>query len=114
MTPGSGYGLKADDGPVDISKLKLTTIAKRITSAMKKLEADDEWNRGEGEDLAAEPRRKLYKPTARRGQRSAILISHVSFQGPISYPKAEAVAYLEWLEAGNKGTMFEFKRLEKS
>jgi hypothetical protein len=110
MPEGSGYALKAASDGRDLSKMKLGDIARRIGRHLQRLEKDKAWNRYDGDGLSAEPRRKLYRPSARRGQRSAIVIVNISYQGGVSHPRADAVAYLVWLEAGNKGTMNEFKR----
>lgn len=97
--------------PEDYSKLKLATVAKRIQAHLLKLEADEEWNASAD---ASSITSRLYHPRAMRGQRSAIKIIWRSFQGGISYPREEAVAYLEWLDAGNKGTVYDYRQEAKT
>lgn len=93
--------------------MKLAEIAERINVHLKRLEADEEWNRhtwtgGEGTEHTGT---RLWNAGAgyHRGPRVAVV--YISYQGICHLSKAEALAYLGWLDEGNRGKHFEQQRL---
>ncbi len=86
--------------------LKLTEIADRITAHLKRFERDPVINKLNKWD--AKP---YYNAHAWRGG-AYVRIRYVSYRGTTSLRRAEAIAYLEWLDAGNVGRHFEFQRNE--
>jgi len=85
--------------------MKLAEIAQGITAHLKRFEADPIINKM-NEKYKTSP---FYWPSAcDSGPR--IFVSYVSYQGHSSLKKAEALSYLEWLDAGNVGRHYEALR----
>lgn len=87
--------------------MKLTEIAKRIDTHLKRFEADPKINSYPAGSYQAEHGlRRFYNAGAvRRSNR--ISVWSISYQGASSLTKAEAAAYLAWLDAGNVGLHYE-------
>lgn len=85
----------------DRRHLNLDQIAAEIHVRLKTLEHDEGWNLAERGGMCA-PR--IYQPNVwASGNR--VMVSYVNYQsGETSLSRAEALVYLEWLDAGNKGT----------
>lgn len=98
MTPkGSGYAFQTKDGP---APMKLTTIAKKITSALKKLEADTAWNESNDGRVKI-----LSKPVASKVS-AKIKIRFGFSTTTATVTKEKALEYLAWLEGGGRGTIW--------
>lgn len=81
---------------------KLKEIASRINAHLKRFEADPVINAG-----YIDARRKGLHPYYLAGAWSSgnrAYVSYVNYQGSSSLTKADAIAYLAWLDAGNVGT----------
>jgi hypothetical protein len=96
--------------------MKMAEIAERIRAHLKTHEADEEWNQYSWTDPRGTKRtqRHLYYANAGYHVGSRITVLYVSYQGQIHLKKAEALAYLEWLDAGNRGTHWEQQREAQS
>ena len=84
---------------------KLKEIAWRIDAHLKRMAADPVFN-------AANPTygtRPLWWPSA-FASGSRVFVRYVSYHGDWSLRKAEALAYLDWLDAGNTGTHYGIER----
>jgi len=95
--------------------MKLREIAERINAHLKRLEADKDWNRapytagrGYSEDLV-----RLYGARA-WASGPWLYVQYVSYQGYAHLRRGEALRYLEWLDAGNKGWHFKAFREAKA
>lgn len=84
--------------------MKLDEIAAKIAAHLKRWEKDPEINKRKESGLTP-----YYHPWAMRAG-SKVGITYVSFQGQSYLSKAEAAAYLAWIEAGNVGTHYERER----
>ena len=76
--------------------MKLTELASRIHAHLKRFEADPAINvqrAGLG----------MYWNAQAAASGSRILVTYVAYQGANSLSKSAALAYLEWLDAGNVG-----------
>lgn len=93
--------------------MKLDEIATRITTHLSRIEADvilnpprrfdrdlGRWVEGDGGT------RRLWLARAQRAG-SRVRVSYVSYQSAANLTRAEALAYLAWLDAGNVGTHYE-------
>ena len=96
--------------------MKLTEIAERINEHLKRLEADKEFNRPrrfdkEKQEWVDDPKGygKLYHSSTYGGG-AYVRVTYVSYQGISTLTKEEAMAYLAWLDAGNKGTHYDMER----
>jgi hypothetical protein len=89
--------------------MKLQETAARINVHLKRLEADGRWNRHTWTDRHGTQRtqHRLYNASAGYHGGSRITLIYVSYQGQIHISKAEALAYLAWLDAGGRGSHFE-------
>jgi hypothetical protein len=85
-----------------MTNLKMKEIADRINSHLKRFEADPEINKT---DPRYQTRPYYYAGAAYVGG-ARISVGYVSYQGRHSLTKAEALAYLEWLDDGNVGKHF--------
>lgn len=85
--------------------MKLEEIASRINAHLRRLERDPEWNK----PSPVYKTRNLYHSGAMRAG-SYVQVWYVSYQGTFSWRKAEALAYLEWLDKGNKGLHWEMRK----
>ena len=74
---------------------KLAEIADRINAHLKRMEAE------QGRPMKMEDTRFFQAVAYPAG--SKVGVSYISFQGASMLTKAEALAYLEWLDAGNAG-----------
>ena len=74
---------------------KLAEIADRIHTHLKRMETE------QGRPMKME-RTKFYRAVA-YPTGSKVGVSYISFQHVTMLTKAEALAYLEWLDAGNAG-----------
>lgn len=83
--------------------LKLTEVASRIYAKLKLFAADP--------ILSKRPNghARFWTPNAYNSGRYVCVV-YISYQGATSLVKADAIAYMEWLEAGNVGTHYEFER----
>lgn len=91
--------------------MKLAEIAAQINAHLKRLQADEAWNRRDRVDR--DGRRKVYSVLQSVNASQAgryVGVTYVSYQGRTNLTKAEALAYLEWLDDGNKGRHFEQQR----
>ncbi len=79
---------------------KLAEIAERITAHLKRMERNPEIERGVGFRL-------MYSRAWDSGP--VVRITYVG-QGSIALRKADALKYLEWLDAGNNGRHWEALR----
>lgn len=94
-------------------------IADRITAHLKRLEADKDWNRmvWESRTHGRQEASKLYNAHAHAGKSPTakyVTITYVSYQGHRRFTRDEALVYLEWLDAGNRGKIFEQQREAES
>jgi hypothetical protein len=78
--------------------MKLDEIASRIKAHLKRFEADPTINKRD-KTYRLTP---YYWPGAYRAG-SKVAVCYVSFHGASKLTKAEAEAYLAWLDAGNVG-----------
>ncbi len=79
--------------------LKTEEIAQRINAHLKRFERDPEIN---DRDSRIGGRAKFWNAFSRSNGRR-VLVTYVSYQHTSSLKKAEALAYLAWLDAGNVG-----------
>lgn len=89
--------------------MKLAEISDRICKHLRRFEADPKIN----------PPDPVYKTrpyfmTNSRSAGSRVFVKYVSYQNTYSLTKAEAIAYLEWLDAGNVGRHFEQQKEAKN
>ena len=89
--------------------MKLKEIAARISAHLKAWEKDPTINTISKGGMAT---RRFYNAGASSGG-SRVFVCYVSYQGPSSLTKTEALDYLAWLDAGNVGSHFEFEREAK-
>ena len=90
--------------------MKLHEIAARIAAHLKRFEADPKIAKSQNIEG---PRLDFYcGPTAQPGG-TRVFVTYVSYQGEASLKKAEAEAYLAWLDAGNVGRHYEQQRSAK-
>ena len=89
--------------------MKMAEIAERIRAHLKAAEADEEWNYYTWTDPRGRKRsqRHLYNAGAFYPGGSRIAVTYVSYQGSRNLTKAEALAYLAWLDEGNRGTAYQ-------
>ena len=96
--------------------MKLKEIAARIDAHLKRIERDLRLNpsqkydreRGWVDDPSGDGLRRYFNAWAMRtGNRISVV--YVSYQGASTLTKAEALRYLEWLDAGNIGKHFSVK-----
>ena len=85
---------------------KLKEIAARIYAKLKQFAADPKVNKRNG-GVA-----RFWMVNAYDAGRFVGVI-YVSYQGPSMLKKQQALAYMEWLEAGNVGTHYEFEQAAK-
>jgi hypothetical protein len=89
----------------------LTEIAERIDAHLRRMACDPEFNKeqfwySEKTRRRESMGRPLYGARARRtGNRVSVM--YVSYQGTSKLARADALAYLAWLDAGNRGKHFE-------
>lgn len=85
--------------------MKLADIALRIREHLRRFADDPAIARRlyTGPDGKERVQTLYWATHAWRGG-SRIKVKYVSYQGEISLTKAEAIQYLEWLDAGNVGT----------
>lgn len=90
---------------------KLDDIAAALSAHFKVWEADKEWNTVLWVDNQGVKRTtsRMYMAHAYRAG-SYVGISYVSYQGNHNLKAAEAIEYLQWIEAGNRGTHWTFER----
>lgn len=90
---------------------KLAEIAERISVHLKRFESDTgDINRDEhGHGVNGRGLRPYYLAQA-VAVGSRVFVQYISYQGHSSLKKNEALAYLEWLDAGNVGRHFEAAR----
>lgn len=92
--------------------MKLADIAARIYAHLKRFEADHaisrrKWTDGQGR----ERENTLYYHPGARAAGSRVSVTYVTYQGDSCLTKADALAYLAWLDAGNIGTHYEWRRV---
>jgi len=83
-------------------------LAAGIDNHLKRFEADPVINakvEGRGSRLA-----RFYGAGASYWRGRYLLVQYISYQGPLTLSKAEAEAYLAWLDAGNVGRHHEALR----
>lgn len=88
------------------NSMRLTTIARKITSHLAQLAGDEEF-RSKRQDY-----NRFIHPAARRAS-SRIAVRYRPHLPETTFSKDEAIAYLRWLDDGGKGTIFEM-RIERS
>lgn len=82
-------------------------IATRIDAHLRVMEADPVLN------AVREMSRLHLRPYYQAGAIACggrVRVTYVNFQGGMSIPLGDAEAYLAWLDAGNRGTHFEWER----
>jgi len=90
------------------SKMTCKEIAERIFAHLKRFEADPKINkrrRYRGRSIETTP---YYKPYAFGTTKVGVV--YIIYQGATMLSKSEALAYLEWLDAGHVGTHYELKQ----
>lgn len=85
--------------------MKLDEIAKRINAHLKRFESDPKINTKTTGNL----RRYFVAGAVASGTR--IFVTYITYQGHSSLSKADALAYLAWLDAGNVGRHYDAVRL---
>lgn len=97
------------DGTVSGSSepMKLTEIAARINAHLERFEANPTINPVREHNRL---RTKDYHMAGAAASGSRLFVTFISYQGSNSLTKARALAYLEWLDAGNVGTIYEMER----
>lgn len=80
----------------------LADIASAIAAHLKRMEEDPVFN-------APDPKYRVrsYWSTGANRAGAKIAIRYVSYQGNVMLTRAEATAYLDWLDAGNRGRHYE-------
>jgi hypothetical protein len=91
-----------------VSDLHLAVIANRIALHLRSFERNPKINHI---DKASRTARFFWASAWSTGRR--VCVTYVSYQGPTKLTRAEAAAYLAWLDAGNVGTHFEALREAK-
>lgn len=88
--------------------LKMAEIAQRINAHLKRFQTDPVINAGYTDE-----RRKGLHPYYQVGagySGNRVFVTYVGYQGQDGLTKAEALAYLAWLDAGNIGKHYEALR----
>jgi hypothetical protein len=88
----------------------LTEIASRIDAHLKRIEADpnlNPWHHGEGST-------KSYYNAYAVSAGPYVMVTYVTYQGRRGLKRAEAEAYLAWLDEGHVGKHFERQQRAKS
>lgn len=86
--------------------MKLTDAAERIGAHLSRIAADPKLNPSRKEHGGT---RAYFCPAAyARGSR--VMVQYSNYQITSGLTKAEALAYLAWLDAGNVGTHYDAKR----
>lgn len=80
--------------------MKLKEIASRINAHLRRMEADPKINKV---SKHGGMRLQRYWQAGAGDSGNRIFVTYVSYQGQNSLTKAEAMSYLEWLDAGNSG-----------
>lgn len=89
--------------------MKLAEVAAKIDEHLKRLEKDPKWNvRKSVDDKHHLSLPRLWNSGAWVAGRY-VLVIYVSYQGHAALSKSEAVEYLQWLDAGNKGQHYVMK-----
>lgn len=83
--------------------MKLQEIADHICNHLQRFEADPVIN------PTNEHGTKPYYWACAVARGPKIFVTYVSYQGPSSLSKAEALQYLEWLDAGNIGEHYRLR-----
>ena len=89
--------------------MKLAEIGKRIHAHLKRFEADPAINTSPN----GQTTRRFFHAGAHATGRW-VSVGYISYQGDRSLSKADALAYLEWLDAGNVGKHYEALRQKRS
>ena len=95
---------RQDTGP------KLGEIAERITAHLQRFEADPAIN---VETLVGGMKLTPYYKAFAVASGSRVMVKNVSYQCHTNLTKADALAYLAWLDAGNVGTLVDWRRAVK-
>lgn len=90
--------------------MKLAEIAEQIAAHLKRFEADPKIARSQNTEG---PRLNFYCETSVRSSGPRVFVTYVSYHGAFSLTKAEAEAYLAWLDAGNVGRHWDQQREAK-
>ena len=91
--------------------LKLGDLAERIHQHLQRFEADPDINQFPERDRRHQRGLKPYfHASARYAGGSKMWVTYISYQGRSKLTKAEATAYLAWLDAGNVGRHYEALR----
>lgn len=85
--------------------MKLAEVAARIHAHLKRFEADPAIN-------VVRNGLNAYWNVRTVASGSRVFVTYVAYQGLTSLSKADALAYLEWLDAGNIGKHFVLERLK--
>lgn len=86
-------------------KIKLSEIAARINAHLQRFECDKTINEPYGEHKCVS-----YYNANSWASGNRVGVRYISFQGETYLPRAKALAYLEWLDAGNVGRHYEQQR----
>lgn len=88
-----------------VKKQKLSEIAEGITAHLKRFEKDPKIN-------AMDPKYKTvpYYIAYATSSGPRVFVTYINYQGNTSLTKAQALAYLGWLNAGNVGRHYEALR----
>ena len=78
-------------------RLMVREIAERINAHLRRCEADPKIN------TKTRERTSRYWNSGAGASGRFVRIVYVRYQGSVAVPKADAICYLRWLDAGNEG-----------
>lgn len=90
--------------------MKLAEIAERIHAHLKRFEADPKLNPWRNGKVGST---KPYYCVNAFAAGSRVMVVYITYQSTTGLTKAEAEAYLAWLDAGNVGRHYEQQREAK-
>ncbi len=102
--------------------MKLQEIADDILAHLHRLEADESWNKSRRYD--SKTHQWIEETDSRRGEKQVwhpsayvggrfVYVRYVSYQNNNVLTKSQAIKYLEWLEAGNKGKHYKVPGIDE-
>lgn len=100
----------------DYEKMKLPELAKLIAAHLRRFENDPEINYNREYDQTARKWVRTndksrgtspYYQSSSHASGGRVWVRYVAYQGRRGLTKAQAIAYLAWLDAGNVGTVTE-------
>ena len=89
--------------------MKLAEIAERIHAHLKRFEKDPKINPAR----ASHGNTRAYYCSFASASGRYVYVTYITYQGHSALPKADAEAYLAWLDAGNVGRHYEQQREAK-